>query len=130
MYEDLLIITNLENDLIYKFTSAQTLDKEMELLLFSYAALDIFEEILSEQVQYFYDSIDKYLKSKVSLLLLPSGYKIIFVNEWENMNLIFEFLKAAHKELKNVILDAFADENCSIFDIRLRKLYEEYKTKI
>lgn len=102
MLEDLLVITNCHNNLIYKFSSTKKDEKTKELLLLAFASLDIFKEIRQEQPQYFYFSIDKFLESKVSLLLLPSGYKIIFVNQWKDRTWISEFLKSIHQIFKKV----------------------------
>lgn len=129
MPEDLFLITNLKNDLIYRFSSANTKSKEKELLLLSYASLDIFDEIRREQAQYFYFSIDKHLKSKVSVLLLPSGYKIIFVNEWNDRNLIYQFLKLSHKIFYKVLIDFSAEDDCTSISNEIQQLYDEYSKK-
>lgn len=96
MEQDLLLITNLKNELIYQYCAADKEDKKTQLLLLAYASLDIFKEVRAEQTQYFYYSIDKFMYHNVSLLLMPSGYKIVFVHEWKDRDWVFGLLKTIH----------------------------------
>ncbi|KRH94375.1 hypothetical protein M153_2800006626 [Pseudoloma neurophilia] len=126
MLEDLLLIVNLENDLIYRFSSAKTKEKEQELLLLAYASLDIFEEIRQSLAEYFYFSVDRFLNMKVSVLLLPSGYKIIFVNEWNDPDKIMAFLVEIHKIFRKVLLDFSQNDNCTKIDQEIREKHSEH----
>lgn len=100
--QDLLTITNLQNEIVYKHCTAEKEETKAQLLLLAYASLDIFKEIRQEQAQYFYYSIDKFMNHNVSVLLLPSGYKIMFVHEWNDRSWVFTFLKNVHSEFLKV----------------------------
>ncbi|TBU07612.1 hypothetical protein CWI39_0294p0020 [Hamiltosporidium magnivora] len=79
---ELLLITNIEDDIIFKKEFDIMNDKEYcSLFMLGYSSLDIIEEIRFSTVKTFFKSLDTQSKWDVSVYFLPSGFKLIYINE-------------------------------------------------
>lgn len=108
--EHLLFITDLNDEIVYDHCLVQQKEVKQQLLLFAYASLDIFKEIRQQKTQYFYYSIDKFMNYRVSLLLMPCGYKILFIHGYKNHDLVLILLKKIHALFLKVFFDFFNNE--------------------
>ncbi|TBU03447.1 hypothetical protein CWI37_0066p0030 [Hamiltosporidium tvaerminnensis] len=100
---ELLLITNIEDDIIFKKEFDIMNDKEYcSLFMLGYSSLDIIEEIRFSTVKTFFKSLDTQSKWDVSVYFLPSGFKLIYINEDSEEKRVYDFMSKIHILLRKV----------------------------
>ncbi|TBU13667.1 hypothetical protein CWI38_0367p0020 [Hamiltosporidium tvaerminnensis] len=116
---ELLLITNIEDDIIFKKEFDIMNDKEYcSLFMLGYSSLDIIEEIRFSTVKTFFKSLDTQSKWDVSVYFLPSGFKLIYINEDSEEKRVYDFMSKVHILLRKKMLEIDVQKpevfNCEI----------------
>ncbi|TBU11560.1 hypothetical protein CWI38_1140p0020, partial [Hamiltosporidium tvaerminnensis] len=114
-----LLITNIEDDIIFKKEFDIMNDKEYcSLFMLGYSSLDIIEEIRFSTVKTFFKSLDTQSKWDVSVYFLPSGFKLIYINEDSEEKRVYDFMSKVHILLRKKMLEIDVQKpevfNCEI----------------
>ncbi|KAK1350486.1 TRAPP subunit [Hamiltosporidium tvaerminnensis] len=131
---ELLLITNIEDDIIFKKEFDIMNDKEYcSLFMLGYSSLDIIEEIRFSTVKTFFKSLDTQSKWDVSVYFLPSGFKLIYINEDSEEKRVYDFMSKVHILLRKIIMAPMFDYKDVIenicFDDTISKAYAEIVKK-
>lgn len=101
-----LLLIDRENTVQYHAPLTNNKEyKNMELYLLGYSILDLFEDIKRENRRYYFHDILNFLDDRSSMLLLPSGYKIILVHDFFDASTVKNILLTAHEKFKELFLN-------------------------